>query len=132
MKIKRLALLIALLLLLGTLTGCAARGGTADVHVFYYTYSDTYISTVRSALDTKLKDAGIRYQDYDSNNSQTTQTEQVQTAITKGAKLLIVNIVTTGSDDAASGIVTLAKNAGIPVIFFNREVSDAVVNSYDK
>ena len=132
MKIKRLALLIALLLLLGTLNGCAARGGAADVHVFYYTYSDTYISTVRSALDAKLKDAGIRYQDYDSNNSQTTQTEQVQTAITKGAKLLIVNIVTTGSDDAASGIVTLAKNAGIPVIFFNREVSDAVVNSYDK
>jgi methyl-galactoside transport system substrate-binding protein len=28
--------------------------------------------------------------------------------------------------------VTLAKNAGIPVIFFNREVSDAVVSGYDK
>jgi methyl-galactoside transport system substrate-binding protein len=34
--------------------------------------------------------------------------------------------------DAASGIVSLAKNAGIPVIFFNREVSDSVVASYDK
>lgn len=134
MKTKRLSFLMALLLLASVLSlgGCSMRRGNADVHVFYYTYSDTYISTVRSALDKKLNDAGIHYQDYDSNNSQTTQTEQVQTAITKGAKLLIVNIVTTGSDDAASGIVSLAKNAGIPVIFFNREVSDAVVNSYDK
>ena len=52
--------------------------------------------------------------------------------VTKGAKMIIVNIVTTGSDDAANGIVNLAKQAGIPVIFFNREVSDSVVQSYDK
>ena len=134
MKIKWLSLLLALLLVasVGVLSGCSTKRGAADVHVFYYTYSDPYISTVRSALDEKLKDAGIQFQDHDSNNSQTTQTEQVQTAITKGAKLLIVNIVTTGSDDAASGIVSLAKSAGIPVIFFNREVSDSVVNSYDR
>ena len=43
-----------------------------------------------------------------------------------------MNIVNTGSDDAANGIVTMAKNAGIPVIFFNREVSDTVIKSYDK
>ena len=109
-----------------------AKKTAADVHVFYYTYSDTYISTVRSALDKALTSAGVSYQDHDSNNNQTTQTEQIQTAITKGAKLLVVNIVTTGSDDAASGIVSLAKDAGIPVIFFNREVSDSVVKSYDK
>ena len=41
-----------------------------------------------------------------------------------------MNIVETGSDDAAQGIVDKAKAADIPVIFFNREVSDAVVNSY--
>lgn len=114
-----------------TSCGCSANGD-ADVHVFYYTYSDPYISGVRSALDKKLEDAGISYQDYDSNNSQTTQTEQVQTAITNGAKLIVVNIVTTGSDDAASGIVSLAKEKGVPVIFFNREVSDNIVKSYDK
>ena len=132
-NIKRiLTLLLLSALVLSALSGCAGRADSADVHVFYYTYSDTYISTVRAALDRALDGAGIKYQDHDSNNNQTTQTEQVQTAITKGAKLLVVNIVTTGSDDAASGIVSLAKNAGIPVIFFNREVSDSVVNSYDK
>ncbi len=117
--------------MLTALTGCADRGD-ADVHVFYYTNSDTYISTVRASLDRRLTDSGIRYQDHDGGGSQTTQTEQIQTAITKGAKLLVVNIVTTGSEDAASGIVKLAKDANIPVIFFNREVSDSVVNSYDK
>ena len=128
---KLLVIILALSLMLPYLAACGNRDN-ADVHVFYYTYSDTYISTVRASLDKALKNAGVSYQDHDSNNNQTTQTEQVQTAITKGAKLLVVNIVTTGSDDAANGIVTLAKDAGIPVIFFNREVSDSVVKSYDK
>ncbi len=132
MKRKIVVFFLCFGLFCGLLTGCAGRKTAADVHVFYYTYSDTYISTVRAALDKGFQEAGISYQDYDSNNSQTTQTEQVQTAVTKGAKLLLVNVVTTGSDDAANGIVSLAKSAGIPVVFFNREVSDAVVNSYDK
>lgn len=142
MKRKIISLLLTALLVMScmlSLASCRKRneeggtgGGTADVHVFYYTYSDIYISSVRSALDSKLREKGLSYQDYDSNGNQTTQTEQVQTAITKGAKLIVVNIVNTGSDDAAAGIVNLAKNAGIPVIFFNREVSDSVIKSYDK
>ena len=128
---KAISIFLVLLFILGAFAGCARRK-SADVHVFYYTYSDTYISTVRSALDKALSGAGISYQDHDANNSQTTQTEQVQTAITKGAKLLVVNIVTTGSDDAASGIISLAKNANIPVIFFNREISSEAINSYGK
>lgn len=133
---KRIYTLLTLFILSTTLlllSACGAnKNDNADVHVFYYTYSDTYISSVRSALDKKLRELGVNFQDYDSNSSQTTQTEQVQTAITKGAKLIVVNIVNTGSDDAASGIVTLARTANIPVIFFNREVSNDVVNSYDK
>ena len=61
--------LMILALLLPSFAGCSSRA-SADVHVFYYTYSDTYISTVRSSLDTLFKNEGIRYQDYDSNNSQ--------------------------------------------------------------
>ena len=130
---RTLSLIIASVICLSLVScGCSSGGGDADVHVFYYTYSDPYISSVRSELDRRLDDVGVAYQDHDSNNSQTTQTEQVQTAITRGAKLLLVNIVTTGSDDAATGIVELAREKGIPVVFFNREVSDAVVNSYDK
>ena len=131
-RIISLLLLISALLTLSAAAVSCAAGEVADVHVFYYTYSDTYISNVRSSLDKMLSDAGIKYQDYDGNGNQTTQTEQIQTAITGGAKAIIVNIVNTGSDDAASGIVKLARDADIPIIFFNREVSDSVVKSYDK
>ncbi|MBO7250751.1 MAG: galactose ABC transporter substrate-binding protein [Clostridia bacterium] len=133
MKKKIFAIILAISILAISLVACGERKrGAADVHVFYYTYSDTYISSVRSALDKKLGDMNVSYQDYDGAGNQTTQTEQIQTAITKGAKAIIVNIVNTGSDDAATGIVNLAKSAGIPVIFFNREVSDTVIKSYDK
>ena len=98
------------------LLSCSRSKGEADVHVFYYTYSDTYISSVRTSLDKKLDEAGISYQDYDGAGNQTTQTEQIQTAITKGAKVIAVNIVNTGSDDAAKAVVNLARNANIPVI----------------
>lgn len=131
MKNKFLALVLAFCLILPLCVGCS-RKGEADVHVFYYNYSDTYISSVRTALDTELGNAGISYQDYDGNGNQTTQTEQIRTAVTKGAKAILVNIVNTGSDDAAGEITQLAKEAGIPVIFFNREVNDEVVNSYGK
>ena len=131
---KIVTIILTLVLCLAVLGGCSGRDSSsgADVHVFYYTYSDTYISSVRSVLDRELTDAGISFQDYDGGGSQTTQTEQIQTAITKGAKFIVVNIVNTGSDDAANGIVDMARNADIPVVFFNREVSDGVIASYDK
>lgn len=94
----------------------------ADVAVMYYTYGDTYIASVRTALDAKLDELGVKYQDYDANNNQTTQNEQIDTAIQTGANVLIVNIVTSGSVDASSQIVEKAKAADIPVIFFNRAV----------
>lgn len=103
-----------------------------SVHVFWYTFSDTYLSSVRTALNAELDAAGIKYQDYDSNTNQTTQTEQVQTALSTGAAALVVNVVETGSDDAAQNIVNMAKEKDVPVIFFNREVSDDVVKSYEK
>ena len=103
-----------------------------EVSVFYYTFGDTYISSVRSAMDKLLKNAGVNYQNYDANGNQTTQTEQVTTAIAKGSRALIVNVVDTGSDDAAQNIVDMAKAKNIPVIFFNRSVTESVVTSYDK
>ena len=107
------------------------------VGVFYYTYSDTYISSVRTALDESLKAAGIDFQDYDANSNQTTQNEQIDTAIAQGVNLLIVNIVTSGSVDASQAIVDKAKAADIPVIFFNRAVETdedegKVLGSYEK
>lgn len=128
---KKIYMLIATILLAAVFFGCTSTGNSSDAHVFYYTYSDTYISNVRSSLDKAFESQNITYHDYDSNGNQTTQTEQVQTSITKGAKALIVNIVNTGSDDATQGIISQAKSANLPLIFFNREISDEAINSYD-
>jgi methyl-galactoside transport system substrate-binding protein len=119
-----------------TATDAAAADG--EVSIFYYTFNDTYLSSVRTALDSALTAAGVNFQDYDSNNSQTTQTEAIQTAIAKGSSLLVVNLVDSGSEDAANNIISMAKEKDIPVVFFNRAVSsaddggEAVISSYDK
>ncbi len=102
----------------------STSSGDFDVTVLYYAYSDTYISSVRTALDADLTAAGITYTDYDSNNSQTTQNEYIDTAIANGTDLLIVNMVTSGSSDTANSICDKAEAAGIPVIFFNRAVEE--------
>lgn len=131
---KIISVLLSAAMLLG-LAGCGAKSveeKKGEVSVFYYTYSDTYISSVRSAMDKILKDAGVNFNDYDANGNQTTQTEQIQTAISKGSSMLIVNVVDTGSNDAAQNIVNLAKAADIPLVFFNRSVEESVISSYDK
>ena len=142
---KFLALILALVMSL-SLVACGGDDAQTDdsastddtttasdlnVGVFYYTFADAYITTVRTALDEKLTAAGIKYQDYDGNNTQPTQLDQINTAITDGANLLIVNIVETSSPDSAQQACDAAMNAGIPIIFFNREVDDAVVSSYE-
>lgn len=133
---KKISTLFLALSLCLALTACSKEAsvtkGGDEVSVFYYTYSDTYISSVRSEIDKQLKKAGISFNNYDANGNQTTQTEQVTTAIAKGSKLLVVNIVDTGSDDAAQNIVSMAKSKNIPVIFFNRSVDKSVVEAYDK
>ena len=121
---KFMSLLLVGIMML-SLVACGKSGGgkgELNVGVFYYTYSDTYISSVRTALDNALTEAGIKFQNYDGNSNQTTQNEQIDTAIAQGTNLLIVNIVTSGSVDASQAIVDKASAAGIPVIFFNRAV----------
>lgn len=98
----------------------APAAGDLKVGVFYYAFSDTYISTVRTALDAELTAKGITFQNFDGNNNQTTQNEQIQTAITDGYNLLVVNMVTSGSPDVANEIINIAN--GIPVVFFNRAI----------
>ena len=113
-------------------TEAAPAGIDGEIAVFWYTFGDTYLSSVRAAMNEALTAAGLEYHDYDANGSQTTQTEQIQTAITKGAAVLVVNIVDASSDDATQAIIDLAKNAELPLVFFNRSVSEALVSAYDK
>ena len=114
-------------------TAGTTTASSLKVDVFYYDFSDVYISTVRAAMDEQLKAMGIEPKNWDAAGSQPTQTDQVKTAIADNSDLLIVNIVETSTSDPAKDIVEAARAADIPVIFFNREVADnEVINSYDK
>lgn len=131
---KLIATILTLALALTAILGLVSCKGSGDgeISVFYYTNADPYISTVRASMDKLLNTAGLKFQNYDANGSQTTQTEQITTAIAKGSRALIVNLVDTNSDDAAQNIVNMAKEKGIPVIFFNRSVKKSVITSYEK
>jgi methyl-galactoside transport system substrate-binding protein len=120
-----------------TTSGVApSTGGTGEsikVDVFWYTFSDTYLTSVRNAMEEKLGGmANINFTMHDCEEDQAKQTQMIETAITQGTDLLVVNIVTTGSEETAQSIVDLAKENDLPIIFFNREVSDDVINSYEQ
>jgi methyl-galactoside transport system substrate-binding protein len=118
---KALALLLALVMVFAlTATASAEPAPDTKVAVFWYAFSDAYLSTVRAELDADFEAAGIEFQNFDANNNQGTQLEQVQTAVTNGFNVLVVNLVTSGSADAAQQIIDAAN--GLPVIFFNRAV----------
>ncbi|MCL2486092.1 MAG: galactose ABC transporter substrate-binding protein [Oscillospiraceae bacterium] len=134
---KLLALMLAVMMILA-IAACdttppPVEDDSIKIDVFWYTFGDTYLTSVRNAMEDQLGALpDIKYTMHDCAEDQAKQTEMVETAITQGTDLLVVNIVTTGSEEAAQGIADLAKDKDLPIIFFNREVSDAVVNSYDK
>ena len=76
---KILAIMLAVLLMAGALTACggSSNGSKGEVSVLYYTFSDTYISSVRSAMDKLLKDAGVKFNDYDANGNQQFESNEV-------------------------------------------------------
>ena len=137
---KTLAIILAVVMMVSLLAGCGDKpapnpdpaGSSLDVAVFYYDFSDVYISSVRNSMNSQLDALGVKYNNYDGAGNQSQQTDQINTTIANGANLLIVNIVETSSPDAAQNAVEAARTAGIPIIFFNREVSNEVVNSYEK
>ena len=139
---KKIAMLFLVLLLAGSFafargggqagsTG-GASGGATKVDVFWQSFSDAYLATIRTAMEDQARSlSGLNITHYDCRENQSTQIDMIRTAITQGTNVLVVNIVTTGSEDAAMNIVNMARDARLPIIFFNREVSDAVINSYN-
>lgn len=137
MKRRILALAVAAVMTLG-LVACSSASSTSGgsqqsadmpkVGVLIYKYDDTYVSTVRNAIQTAL-DGKAEIIMQDGKGDQATQNDQLDVMIEKGVDVLCVNMV---DAKAAQGVVDKAKEAGIPLIFFNREPDTDVVKSYDK
>ena len=97
-----------------------ATGDGAKVVVFWYDESDVYLGSVRDAMNKEFEALGITPDNQFAANNQTTQLDQIKTAIAGGADVLVVNQVTSGASDTAEDIIAAAGE--IPVIFFNRAI----------
>ena len=102
-----------------------------DAAIFYYDADDSYVGSVKSNMHTLMRGTGISFKSYDADGKQEKQNKQISKAIKSGISMIIVNLVDT-SDESAMQVVEKAKTADIPVIFFNRPVSQSVLDSYDK
>ena len=98
----------------------APAAEAAKVVVFWYDESDVYLGSVRDAMNKEFQALGITPDNQFAANNQTTQRDQINTAIAGGADILVVNQVTSGASDTAEDIIAAAGN--IPVIFFNRAI----------
>lgn len=94
-----------------TAAGAPATQPSFEAAVFYYDYSDAYVSSVRTQLTRLLNEETIPFREYDGDFNQTTQTSQIEEAILLGADLLIVNVVNSGSTYTADELCLLADHA---------------------
>ncbi|NLK59315.1 MAG: substrate-binding domain-containing protein [Tissierellia bacterium] len=93
-------------------------------------YSDTYTSTVRSALEKYAGEMNLDLNLQDAQNNQGMQNDQIPNVISRGVDVILMNIVDTG---AAANVIDQAKAADLPIIFFNREPEDiGVYATYDQ
>ena len=103
-----------------------------NVSVFVHDSAGTYIEDVCKALKMNYDAMGATVDFYNAVGDQEKQDGQIKKAIKSGTDLLIVNIVTTDSEEPAENIMEMAGHADIPVIFFDREVLDESINLYEK
>ncbi|HIV61640.1 MAG TPA: galactose ABC transporter substrate-binding protein [Candidatus Butyricicoccus avistercoris] len=109
------------------LSGCSSNdnnsANTLRIGVALYTQDDTFISSIvqnleKLAQQNENQNLKINITIMDGKSNQTTQMEQIDQLIRRGCNFLCVNIV---DRTAASVLIDKAKEADIPVIFFNRQ-----------
>ncbi len=125
---RRAAALSALLACALLLSGCESRGTekteTVRVGVAIYQQDDTFISNVVQEMERLAREKEgesplkINLSIADGQSNQTLQMEQVDRFLDWGCDVLCVNMV---DRTAAAVIVDKAEEAGVPVIFFNRQ-----------
>jgi len=110
--------------------GAAAHAADTRIGVTIYKYDDNFMSVVRKAIEKEAKNSDdVQLLMNDSQNSQSTQNDQVDVLVAKGVKALAINLV---DPAAADVIISKAKANDIPIVFFNKEPSAKALASYDK
>ncbi len=134
---KIIIFLSMLLILIAGFKGCANsdnysntgyKGGIPKVGAAIYKYDDEFMSYIRNSMENDAY-GRIALNMNDSQNDQNIQLQQVDQMVSKGARALAINLV---DPKAAKAVISKAKAANLPVVFFNKEPDAAALNSYDK
>lgn len=141
---KKILSILLVLVLMAALTACGGVTPTQPsnqtptekptetkkpvIGVAIFDYSNNYVTYIRNSITTIAGD-NAEIQMVDAQNDQAKQVEQIDILISKGVDALCVNAV---DPKAASTIISKAKAANIPLVFFNRSPSAEDMNSYDK
>jgi methyl-galactoside transport system substrate-binding protein len=95
-----------------------------------YKYDDTFMAAVRQSMtETAAKFPKVNLQFVDSAGQQPTQNEKIDLFIAKKVQALAINPV---DRTAASVLIDRAREANIPVVFFNREPLAEDMKKWDK
>lgn len=135
---SRIFLLMTAILLMFAMTACQSETDPSEreikIGVVVYDEYDTFISKLMDSFMNGVseeikKDKRITVKRYNAAGSQITQNEQVDEMIEKGCNVICVNLV---DRTDPSMIIESARKANVPVIFFNRELVEKDLLSWDK
>ena len=140
---KILSLIMAIAMIATVFTACQPKdtsetpegeAKTYKVGVSIYKYDDNFMTLYRNEIESYFKSLDSDTAKYevtlvDANNDMAKQSEQVDTFITQGVDVLVINLVQSSSEAA---ITEKAKAANVPVVYINREPMEENAMDYDK
>ena len=134
---KLIALMLALVMVLGLVACGGNGGGAADVKTYkvgvaIYQYNDNFMTLYRQEIENYFKTLETDTVKYeitmvDGKNDMAEQTNQIETFITQKMDVIICNLVQTSS---AEVIIDKVVAADIPLILINREPLGETDESY--
>jgi ABC-type sugar transport system substrate-binding protein len=102
--------------------GVKVAGGGARIGVSMDRFDDNFLATLRSGMVDYAKTLpGVSLQIEDASDDVSKQLSQVQNFIASGVDAIIINPVNTS---ATAGITKAAADAGVPLVYVNREPVD--------
>ncbi|MDF1569376.1 MAG: galactose/glucose ABC transporter substrate-binding protein MglB [Spirochaetaceae bacterium] len=111
--------------------GSEAGSDSIVIGANIYSFADNFMNGVmKPELESYAAANGAEITIVDSEGQQAKLNDQIDVFITKGVDVLAINLVDPAS---ASSVIEKASAAGIPLVLFNKEATEAgVMTSYDK
>ena len=141
-KGRRSAVMVMLVVML-VLCGCGTRqklparktDGKIKIGVSVYDQYDAFVAELMQDLNDQVLGAkaeekqDIVLEVYNASQSQTKQNEQVRDMIAANFDVICVNLV---DRTAPTEVINAARDADVPIIFFNRELVEDDLQRWDK